>query len=606
MPWTIEYTETALTQLRKFDKRTARRIVASSMNAEQLLTHFDRLADAPDAIPRLRRFILDLAVRGKLVEQDPEDEPAGELLKRIAAEKRRLVEAGEIKKSKAEWVKVADPSFDLPDSWQWDALGNLFLYDAGIKREPKALNPELWLLELEDVEKDTGRLLARITVAERESKSTKSEFRVDDILYGKLRPYLNKALVADKPGYSTTEIVALRPCIPLCSKYCALALLRPDFVNYVTQLGQGTKMPRLRTEDAVVAPFPLPPLAEQHRIVAKVDELMALCDRLETARKEREATRDRLVTASLARLNAPDPDPAVFQNHAAFALNNLTPLTTRPDQIKALRQTILNLAVRGKLVEQDPEDEPAGELVKQAHDSMSLLVESGEAVRMKAMNPLIKADELFPGPKSWQWVRLGELSKLITKGSSPKWQGIEYVDEESGILFITSENVGNYTLTKMDKPKYVEARFNQIESRSILQKGDILLNLVGASIGRSAVFNLGCTANINQAVALIRPIHENVHIVSSYLLHYLNSSVCINEMLGSRVINAQPNISLTDTRNFLVPLPPLAEQHRIVAKVDKLMAVCDRLEASLARGDETRRRLVEAVLWGALETGGNR
>ena len=178
MPWTIEYTETALTQLRKLDKRTARRIVASSMNAKQLLTHFDRLADAPDAIPRLRRFILDLAVRGKLVEQDPEDEPAGELLKRIAAEKKRLVEAGEIKKSKAEWVKVADPSFDLPDSWQWAALGNLFLYDAGIKREPKALNPELWLLELEDVEKDTGRLLARITVAERESKSPSRSFEL--------------------------------------------------------------------------------------------------------------------------------------------------------------------------------------------------------------------------------------------------------------------------------------------------------------------------------------------------------------------------------------------------------------------------------------------
>ena len=283
------------------------------MNAEQLLTHFDRLADAPDAIPRLRRFVLDLAVRGKLVEQDPEDEPASELLKRIAVEKKRLVEAGEIKKSKAEWVKMADSLFDLPDSWQWAALGNLFLYDAGIKRAPTVLNPELWLLELEDVEKDTGRLFARITAAERESKSTKSEFQVDDILYGKLRPYLNKVLVADKPGYSTTEIVALRPYIPLCSKYCALALRRPDFVNYVTQLGQGTKMPRLRTEDAVVAPFPLPPLAEQHRIVAKVDELMALCDRLETARKEREATRDRLAAASLARLNAPTPTRRCFR-----------------------------------------------------------------------------------------------------------------------------------------------------------------------------------------------------------------------------------------------------------------------------------------------------
>ena len=239
--------------------------------------------------------------------------------------------------------------------------------------------------------------------------------------------------------------------------------------------------------------------------------------------------------------------------------------------------------------------------MERACRSISLLVKSGEVSKIKAVNPVARTDELFPVPKSWQWARLGELSKLITKGSSPKWQGIEYVGKESGVPFITSENVGNYALTKMDKLKYVEARFNQIESRSILQKGDILLNLVGASIGRSALFDLECTANINQAVALIRPIHENAHIVSSYLLHYLNSPVCVNEMLGSRVINAQPNISLTDTRNFLIPLPPLAEQHRIIAKVDELMALCDRLEASLTTGDETRGRLLESVLHEALE-----
>ena len=269
------------------------------MNANLLLTHFDRIADAPDAVPRLRRFVLDLAVRGRLVPQEPDDEPASELVKRIAAEKARLVKAGEVKESKSRRDKMADEPFTLPASWQWVALGNLFLYDAGIKREPKMLNREFWLLELEDVEKDTGTLLTRVTAAQRESKSTKSEFRVGDILYGKLRPYLNKVLVADEPGYSTTEIVAIRPYISLCSRYCALALRRPDFVDYVTRLGQGTKMPRLRTEDAVIAPFPLPPLAEQHRIVAKVEELMALCDRLEATLAVIDETRGRLLESVL-------------------------------------------------------------------------------------------------------------------------------------------------------------------------------------------------------------------------------------------------------------------------------------------------------------------
>ena len=216
------------------------------MNADRLLGHYEQIADAPDAVQRLRRFILELAVRGKLVEQNPADEPASELLKRIAAEKARLVKAGKVKKSKSKQVDRFNTLFELPKSWKWATLCDLFLYDAGVKRQPKNLNQKLWLLELEDIEKDSGRLLVRITASERESKSTKSEFRVGDILYGKLRPYLNKVLVADRPGYSTTEIVALRPLLRLFPQYCALALRRPDFVDYVTRLGQGTKMPQSR------------------------------------------------------------------------------------------------------------------------------------------------------------------------------------------------------------------------------------------------------------------------------------------------------------------------------------------------------------------------
>ena len=128
------------------------------------------------------------------------------------------------------------------------------------------------------------------------------------------------------------------------------------------------------------SPFPLPPLAEQHRIVAKVDELMALCDRLEEARKTREETRDKLTAASLARLTAPDTTPEDFPAHAAFALEALPALTTRPDQIKTLRQTILNLAVRGKLVEQDPADEPAVQLLKRIEEQQRRRLRISEPV----------------------------------------------------------------------------------------------------------------------------------------------------------------------------------------------------------------------------------
>ena len=210
---------------------------------------------------------------------------------------------------------------------------------------------------------------------------------------------------------------------------------------------------------------------------------------------------------------------------------------------------------------------------------------------------LLQPDSLpFEAPDSWRWAKLAELTELITKGSSPKWQGIAYVSESEGILFITSENVGNYVLRKLDDLKYVSKGFNEIEPRSILKRGDILMNLVGASMGRTAVYDLHDGANINQAVALIRLVRETDGVCPKFLLHYLNSPSAIDYMLSSRVVNAQPNISLTDAREFAVPIPPLAEQRRIVAKVEQLMALVDELETQLAASRATAANLLSALV----------
>ena len=472
-------------------------------SAERLFTHFDRIADAPDAVPLLRRFILDLAVRGKLVPQDPNDEPASELLKRIAVEKVRLVRAGEIRKPKAILALTEESlPFTLPANWIWSQIAEIGVLSP---RNEAADDFQVSFVPMPMITADYGAASGHEVRQWKDIKTGYTHFADDDVGLAKITPCFQNGKstvfrnLTGGLGSGTTELHIVRPLF-VNPDFILLFLKCPYFIETGIPKMTGTAgQKRVPTEYFANSPFPLPPLAEQRRIVARVDELMALCDRLEAARTERETTRSRLAAASLARLNAPDPDPPVFRNDAAFALDNLTPLTIRPDQIKALRQTILNLAVRGKLVSQDLNDEPASELMERACRSISLLVKSGEVSKIKAVNPVARTDELFPVPKSWQWARLGELSKLITKGSSPKWQGIEYVGKESGVPFITSENVGNYALTKMDKLKYVEARFNQIESRSILQKGDILLNLVGASIGRSALFDLECTANINQA-----------------------------------------------------------------------------------------------------------
>ena len=553
------------------------------MNAERLLALYERVAEAPDAIARLRRFILDLAVRGKLVPQDPQDEPASELLKRIAKEKARLVKAGEIRRQPTlESITDSASMHPLPRTWAWVRVGDIFDYDAGTKRDPKELDPARWLLELEDIEKDTSRISQRFRVNDRDSLSTKSEFEPDDILYGKLRPYLNKVVVADEPGYSTTEIVAIRPFLKLSSEYCALAFRRPDFVTYVERLGRGTKMPRLRTPDAIIAPFPLPPLAEQHRIVAKVDELMALCDQLEAARQEREARRDRLAAASLARLNAPDPE--TFQSDARFTLNALPALTTRPNQIKQLRQTILNLAVRGKLVPQDPNDEPAATLSERlAKKFAKEPIGIGRGRRSEIVAGLIeKAPYLVPS--GWLWVRMGDLGETNI--------GLTYSPVEissAGIPVLRSNNIqaGKIHLSDLvrvtSKPK----------PSAMVSEGDLLICARNGSrslVGKAAIIErLSEPMAFGAFMAIFRsPVNRYLHL-------FLSSPV-FRQVIDEVNTNTINQITQANLRSTLIPLPPLAEQHRIVAKVDELMALCDQLEAARQEREARRDRLAAASL----------
>ena len=520
------------------------------MNADALLAQYERIAEAPDAIPRLRRFVLDLAVRGKLVPQDPADEPVSLLLPRLTEVRRRR--GGETPPGVA--AKAAP--HELPPSWSWVFVGEAFEYDAGTKREPKDLDPVRWLLELEDVEKDTGRLLARVRVSERSSLSTKSEFQPGDILYGKLRPYLNKVLVADEPGYSTTEIVVIRPYLPLCAAYCALAFRRPDFVAYVERLGRGTKMPRLRTPDAVAAVFPLPPLAEQHRIVAKVDELMALCDRLEAARTAREATRDRLAAASLARLNTPDPE--TFPSDARFALDTLPALTTRPNQIKHLRQTILNLAVRGKLVPQQ-----AQEVVAAKYNS-------------EPSNAAL--------PSNWKVLNFGRFFDIQGGNQPPKSQFI-YEPREGYVQLIQIRDLGEKPV-----PTYIPRG----STNRFCQAGDILIGRYGASVGKVFWAQDGA-----YNVAMAKFLWPKEALTAEFAFLLLKSEY-LQGPLSQATRSAQAGFNKGDLAQIDFPLPPLGEQHRIVAKMNELMSLCDALEASLAAATTARTRLLDATLAEAL------
>ena len=296
------------------------------MNADRLLAYYERIADAPDAIVRFRRFILDLAVRGKLVEQEPNDEPASELLKRIATKKARLVKTRKTKsRDVLNGVNSDEFPFGIPAAWCWVRFGNIADYSAG--RTPSRNEPSFWnsgdrawvsIADMKDGETLTSTKETVTKKAARQIFGAEPEQVGTIIMSFKLT--IGKIARLGIPAYHNEAIISIRPYVSDLDSHLFKVL--PIFARQGNTKGaiKGATLNRKSISNILI---PLPPLAEQHRIVAKVDELMALCDRLEVARAEREATRDRLSAASLARLNVPDPDPTVFQGHAAFALRKL-------------------------------------------------------------------------------------------------------------------------------------------------------------------------------------------------------------------------------------------------------------------------------------------
>ena len=372
------------------------------MNAERLLALYDRVADAPDAVARLRRFVLDLAVRGKLVEQDPADEPASELLKRIEAEKARLVKAGEIRKSPALVpIDLAEQPFAVPSSWEWvsstyPALG---VSDLGKKIMTKDVLESGAFPVV-----DQGKVTVRGYCNDPSRVIAVSEPVVVFGDHTRETKLIDFDFVVGADGVKILQPI----CVDAHFYHLALQWLPLDSRGYARHF-------KLLKSSCI----PIPPLAEQRRIVGKVDELMALCDRLEETRSAREGTRNRLTAASLARLSDPDADEGTIRGHARFAVDALPALTARADQVTRLRQTILNLAVRGKLVEQDPADEPASELLERIAAEKARLMKA-KKIKKSEVSPILQEEYPFEIPNIWVWTRLGSIGDWGAGSTPPR------------------------------------------------------------------------------------------------------------------------------------------------------------------------------------------
>lgn len=535
-----------------------------------LLALYDRVAEAEDAIPRLRRFVLDLAVRGKLVPQDAGDEPALVLLKRIETEKAARAKRGEFRQPKPTTpIPCEQHPFQLPTSWVWSQIAEL-----------GAISPR------NDVEDDLIASFVPMPMIEAEYgiphrheprrwgeiKKGYTHFAEGDVGLAKITPCFENGKSAVFRGLTggigagTTELHIVRPILVLAD-YILLVLKSPSFIETGIPKMTGTAgQKRVPTDYFANSPFPLPPLAEQHRIVAKVEALMALLDRLEAARAAREETRTRLTAATLSRLTEAEADTPTA---ARFALQTLPALTTREDQIKTLRQTILNLAVRGKLVEQE-------------RAAASQNVRDGIAI-----------------PDTWNWMTLGDFVVSSDAGWSPKTLDHARVGEEWGVLKVSAVS---WDFFDANANKQVLPG-TQPKLQAQIADGDFLISRANTSelVARAAIVK-GARVNLMMSDKIVR-LRLKADVCAEFLLLVNNHASFVRSYYAARATGVSPSMKNVSREVILgapMPVPPLAEQRRIVAKVEELMSLCDRLETSLREAATTRARLLDATLREAL------
>lgn len=472
----------------------------------------------------LRQKILDLAIHGKLVPQDPNDEPASVLLERIRDEKERLIKEGKIKRPKKAKATSDKPHyenvpFEVPSSWVWTTLGEISNYGTTINIQVEDIGQNEWILELEDIEKETANIIQRLSASERSVKGTRHKFNAGSILYSKLRTYLNKVLVAPSEGYCTTEIMPFDTYGIISNEYICHVLRSPFFLDYTLQCGYGVKMPRLSTTDACNGMIPLPPLKEQIRIVETIKHWFVMIDIIESGKDY---------------------------------LHN---------SIRQTKSKILDLAIHGKLVPQDPTDEPAAELLMRINPKAEITRDNGHYQKL---------------PEGWCMTNIGSLFDAV---SAKRVLKSEWKDK--GVPFYRAREIVQLSKEGLaDKDLFIsEEHFSEIKDKyGIPAYGDIMISAVG-SIGYTYIVKENDVFYYKDASVLC--LKNTRHWNSKFFSIWLASPFLQEQMYKNSKGTTVDTITLEKLKGYVIPLPPLNEQHRIVAKVEEIFAQLDAIEASL-------------------------
>ena len=536
-------------------------------------------------VKKLRRLILALAVHGRLVRQDPNDEPANVLIEHIAEAKSRLIEEGtRVYQKPLPEVAKNEEHFSLPNGWVWSRLGEVTNYGITDKAEPNDVVDTTWVLELEDVEKETSKLVKKYRSAEKPFRSSKNRFTSGDVIYGKLRPYLDKALVADEDGVCTTEMMPVRGYSGVAPLFLRLVMKTPYFINYADDSTHGMNLPRLGTDKARMALFPLAPFAEQHRIVAKVDELMVLCDQLEQQHIHSIETHQTLVETLLGTLRRAASTQVVAESWTRIA-SHFDTLFTTEHSVDQLEQTILQLAVMGILVPQDLNDDDVQAPLEKSDRRRRDVAESDRRADVDPQ-PILSAEERWEVPETWTWRGLADLVLFVDyRGKTP-------VKQSSGIRLLTAKNVRKGQVDLSPEEFVSEEDYTSWMTRGFPNAGDVLFT-TEAPLGNAAVVHLTERFALAQRVicfqgyGAIDPSFLVLQILSTQFQAILDKN-------GTGM--TAKGIKASKLKQLPVAVPPLAEQRRIVDKVGKFMALCDGLKGRIADAQTTQIHLADAIV----------
>jgi len=527
------------------------------------------LAGAPVGIKKLRELILELAVRGKLVPQDPNDEPASELLKRIAEEKARLVAEGKIKNPKPlASLNQEDQSDDLPEGWALSRLGKVVNICTG-KLDANAAVPN-------------GEY-PFFTCSQTPSNIATYSFDTAAVLLAGNGDFNLKKFQGRFDAYQRTYVI--EPVIWNLD-FCFISVSAE--IERITENNRGSAIPYLKLGDITNPVIWMPPLAEQHRIVAKVDELMALCDRLEARQADADSAHSQLVQALLDSLPQARDAEDFAQSWQRLAEHFHTLFTTE-SSIDALKQTLLQLAVMGKLVQQDPNDEPASELLKRIAEEKARLVAEGKLKRQKPSSDITEAEKPFALPDSWAWIRLEEIAQVGT-GATPLRTNPKYFNPATVNWVTSGETSQDFICSTEQKVSSLALAETNL---TVYPPHTLIIAMYGQGKTRGQISELLIDASTNQACAAIQLLDSN-EFHRCYVKYFFVKSYDDLRMLAAG--GAQPNLNLGKIKESVIPLPPLAEQHRIVAKVDQLMALCDQLKARLNQARQVHEQLAGALV----------